>query len=916
MQVLSSFLVLFLALIPLRALSLSSECETALQSLFRDSVSKEKAAEFLKLQGDITLHRLAWAFLKRQHQDADKTLKSTERTIIELLNEKYTRSDPEFIRAREAFEAQPLSRATLAEVAPYLKNVLDASFPESEDIFRLNASDIKLLGVLAKHERLNAVNGKFDHRMLNEKSPRGILNFIKLINSSYKLNQTAEENDLNIENKISGLEKVLESLQKKLSLFLNQLEIPPDCQDQCVTCRQEKKMENFFSEDIQKLFWATLGEKLESDDNLLGKLTYGDLWLRVRESAPEKKVLRPTVIEEAGVLIGDPLDVILKDRPERDRASWKNFDKEFKEAMASAILADEKVFLYRGSLYERQTGREVSVTKALENLPPQEREKVYGVIQKVKPEFRKALTEAIVNRDKSFRHNDRLYDLQGEELNPAEVIVTSMSQKLGLTVLPSRYKGMGQDYLAARAHALKNNRPYFQQGKVTYDSLTGKNISSPFRSLATSDAKIDKNRRKIYEGLPDRDLIRNFRRENKDPKCQYYGVLDKKTAQLTIYHEDGKPRYAVEVLIGAEASDQRTRWTHYSDSVRTPSSSTGAGIFTIRTQNLNDTYNKKTFNNNILSFKDENNKDTVFAIHQVPIGMSSRYERFGTGDPEDRRISGGCANVKLGDFHKIKEWLGPGCRVYVLPEEEGNKFAVRDNDLRLISTRPVPMNKLNYYNFSAADSKPRAIDIKIINKEMDTQLAREFTRALEEEKSKLMEIYKLTNDEYNDLALLAFGILGNESEFGKSGRLKVKENAQFAVIAARLLKTKDLDVARNTSRGLTQIKFLPEGPFKEYYPEVTKENLMNPRNSAVATMAYLAEAAKQMRVIALRNKSDPGKLRITRENMMDYMGYLYQGRRSSLTTSDPSAQATPEFNGYYRALQRNMSYIEISQKID
>jgi len=81
-------------------------------------------------------------------------------------------------------------------------------------------------------------------------------------------------------------------------------------------------------------------------------------------------------------------------------------------------------------------------------------------------------------------------------------------------------------------------------------------------------------------------------------------------------------------------------------------------------------------------------------------------------------------------------------------------------------------------------------------------------------------------------------------------------------------------------------------------------------------MGYLAEAAKQMRQIALQNKSDPSKLRITKENMMDFMGYIYQGGRGALTSSDYSKQATPEFNGYYRGLQKNMSFVEISQKIE
>lgn len=49
---------------------------------------------------------------------------------------------------------------------------------------------------------------------------------------------------------------------------------------------------------------------------------------------------------------------------------------------------------------------------------------------------------------------------------------------------------------------------------------------------------------------------------------------------------------------------------------------------------------------------------------------------------------------------------------------------------------------------------------------------------------------------------------------------------------------------------------------------------------------------------------------------MDYLGYIYQGGTYKLTTTDAKKQATPELNQYFQGLQRNMSYLEISQKIE
>lgn len=941
------------------ALSVSQECETALETLFESEITKDEAGEFLKLQGDITLHRLAWTYLKRQKADSDGKVQSIERTITELLNDKYTNANPDFVKAREAFEAQPLSRSTLADIAPYLKDALAETYEEKDQNFKLNISDLKLLTAIAKQERASAVDGHYDHRMLDSSSPQSMLNFVKLVNSGYKTSSTPDEEALQIEFKLTGLENVMANMQKRLDGFLNELEIPSQCKtdEQCT----EENIAAFFkqSEAVQNIFWESLADKLESDDVLLEKMSYGDLWLKVRmapviadipkttpsstqpkhqtqrpRSRPESfsrnvvkpdprmKPVAPAKIQQAGLLLEDPVGIIVRDKAGRARENFEGMGKDFKEAFAQAILADEKVFTFEGKLFDRKTGRQLVPEYALSQLRPQLQTEARDALAKADPKLRVQMAQAWVNGNQTFVQNNKLYNLQGVAQNPAIVIADVMSKKLGTKVEAKRYQGMGQAYLIARANALKNNEPYFRVNNQLMDSYSGRDLASPFRAVAgNADGKIEKNRRRMYENLSDAELIRNFTREHPNKNCGYYGVIDKKKAMLKVYANAGNEVYSSEVLVGAESSDQRTRWTEYSATKRTPSASTGAGIFTIRPQDVSDSFNQKHFNNNILSFKDESNRDTVFAIHQVPVGLEARNTKFGTSDPDDRRISGGCANLKLADFRAMKKWLGPSCKVYVLPEEAGNKFVMRDNELKLISTKPVPANKTNLYNFSSNDTKPAKIDIKIVNQAGNTQQAREFVKALEDEKAKLMKLYGLSNDEYNDLAMLSYGILGNESEFGQSNRLKAKEFSlfgvnfgQMGVVTARAIAGKD--DATNTSRGLTQIKNLPGGAFSKQYPEINKSNLVNPRNSAVATMGYLAEAARTMRRIALANKEDASKLRITRENMMDYMGYLYQGGAAKLKTSDRSKQATPELNAYFRGLQRNMSYIEISQRIE
>src|SRR5690606_28949825 len=150
---------------------------------------------------------------------------------------------------------------------------------------------------------------------------------------------------------------------------------------------------------------------------------------------------------------------------------------------------------------------------AMEALPPAARQAAIAKWKTVIPSFEIPLTLAQVNGKESFVHNGNLYDLSGKKLNPENVIADVMGKKLGITISSERYKDQ-KEFLTNRAHALKNNMPYFKSNGISYDSLTGTEVSSPFRSIAVSDSKIEKEKRKMFEKLSDADLVRNFHRDN------------------------------------------------------------------------------------------------------------------------------------------------------------------------------------------------------------------------------------------------------------------------------------------------------------------------------------------------------------------------------------------------------------------
>jgi hypothetical protein len=621
------------------------------------------------------------------------------------------------------------------------------------------------------------------------------------------------------------------------------------------------------------------------------------------------------------LIVEDPMTIIMKDRSDRDQKTWSSFSKEFQQKMANAILNDEKVFEADGKLHDRKTGKTISIEQALAELPPAKAKHMHELLKLSDPQLHMREVEAMINGEKTFIADNKIYNLAGKQLSPEHEIAQVMSQKLGIIVKTDRYEGMDQNFLLARAEALTNNKPYFLNGNITYDSFTGRNISSPFRKLASQeDVKIQKERRKLYEKLTDKEVILNYNRDfPKATTCPNYAIVDKKQANIKIYTKDGKEIYSTEVLVGAKISDQRTVFTKYGDFTKETNQSTGAGLYTIGELKSGHSYYKDNYSNNLFSLNDSKNKEMVLAIHQVPNDLTSRYSRFGTGEASDRRISGGCVNLKKNDFLQLKNYLGPHCQVYILPEEEGNHFVLKDNQLNFTSNRSLNANQIGHYNFNST-KKYAPIQITIHDARGDGKDARAFVKALSSEKQKLMHLLNLDNDDYNDLATVAYGLMGNESSFGKSNKYWLKEHDQSDVIAAKAFKASIhghnpfSSSVSDTSRGFTQMKDIPEGEWRKAYPNLSKETLGDPKNSAVATMAFLANAITTIKNIARENEHDPKKVQISRETVMDYIGYLYQGRLHSLK-SDKNP-ATPDRNTYVQNLRNNMSYIEISQKIE
>lgn len=185
----------------------------------------------------------------------------------------------------------------------------------------------------------------------------------------------------------------------------------------------------------------------------------------------------------------------------------------------------------------------------------------------------------------------------------------------------------------------------------------------------------------------------------------------------------------------------------------------------------------------------------------------------------------------------------------------------------------------------------RPLKILPLQNSVVTKPVLEFKAALESEKKNLMRIYKLKNSTYNKLAAMALGIYGNESEFGTSFRLKLKENFQDLVVLGKLIQG---ETNLTTSRGGTQIKDLPE-KITKFYPQIKPDTLIVPFNSAVATIGYLTQTFSM-----LLEREDMKY--INAANVFDYMPYVYSGQMRKLL----SRSATVTDNLYVVGMKQNI----------
>ena len=342
---------------------------------------------------------------------------------------------------------------------------------------------------------------------------------------------------------------------------------------------------------------------------------------------------------------------------------------------------------------------------------------------------------------------------------------------------------------------------------ATYETVNVENLQS-FES-----AYIDQEATNRLENL--NIITGSFEGSN-----ETYLIVDKSNAVAHLFQGDSLVN-TFEVGTGRKAGDAQTETVVKNGKVlwQQGNQQTGAGIYTVGGIGQYKTSPSYTL-------KNENGLEVPTVLHET---LENRQKLFGDNNVGNNRMSFGCVNFKAESIKRLasyKNFKG-NSKVFILPDDAANKFQIVDGELRFVSQDANVNRTVKGYT-------AQPISIKT---ERESAVINTFTASISDNKAQLMALYpSISNANYNQIASIAYGILGQESSFGTFGGPrgqygKVRDDAQ-------VLLGKGVP-----SVGVTQVRYtsVNKKVRDSFGIKGSKDIKDNPEMAAVATMAVLLD---------------------------------------------------------------------------
>jgi LysM repeat protein len=410
------------------------------------------------------------------------------------------------------------------------------------------------------------------------------------------------------------------------------------------------------------------------------------------------------------------------------------------------------------------------------------------------------------------------------------------------------------------------------------------------RTLEYQDWNAAKQNLDRINALPDEQLLNQYYSSRPE---EGYLVVDKKNARMNYYKGD-KLIKSYEVGTGENPGDAQTV-TRINPATgkadwNAGNKSTGAGVYSI--SNI-DPASKEYYGLPSFNMTNDQGIEVATSIHGTPV---PRRVRFGNNNIEDNRMSNGCINGRCEDLPDMFNRFDVGNKIYILPEDEGNRFQIVDGKpvLKVPSANRAKYNQyidktgktqkgqgVNQSVNTLAYSPIRAVfDDKNFRKNVFTAFDPNdeeeyknttvpYYNALVNNKKQIMQAAQIPSDIYNELAKMSFGIYGAESNYGDDNnaannfvrairKVKPLSSAFQSIINLKPtlvtddqmggpdVKSKGTTYGANKNKysvGYTQIRW---NELNDHEKEVLKKlgvtsnkDFLNPEKAAIATTAIL-----------------------------------------------------------------------------
>ena len=243
----------------------ASDCLKKLSKYFSDKTNKKLVDEYLKIQGKIALHRIAWTVMKSSEGDA----RNIEEVIKELLQKRNPQLHEQFVNSKTKTRNERLLAVMTELKTESERHNLDGK----SDPYTIKFGDVKMIELLVAAEKKHG-------RSYND----GIMDFTSIIKNSLKKRLRSKSDNISqAASQIEALTARAKSLEDKVKAYLDGIECTKAGQfDRC--SREPAQVFDLGQglSDSQAVLDAVYEDLFDKDKELKQNFKWGSYWLHVK----------------------------------------------------------------------------------------------------------------------------------------------------------------------------------------------------------------------------------------------------------------------------------------------------------------------------------------------------------------------------------------------------------------------------------------------------------------------------------------------------------------------------------------------------------------------------------------------------------------------------------------------------------